>query len=196
VVRVVEEHEAVVALGCVGHDRLRPPLPDHPCEVAPQRLVDLDRPVGAAEEHALLGPERVGGGLLLGPADAGDVLARHGGVEAAAVAVGDAHDGHLAAAGRPGGDEPAGAEVGVVGVGADDQRARRDGTAAHEVGVRGGGGHARALPTRQQVPHVPGLVEAHDPAPTVPGGRDAGDRAVVGREPDRPLLAETRRPRR
>ena len=97
VVRVVEVDEAVVALGRVGDHGLRPPLADDPGEVAPQRLVDLHRTVGPAEEHALLRAERVGGGLLLGAADAGHVLARHGGVEAAAVAVGDAHDGDLAA---------------------------------------------------------------------------------------------------
>ena len=108
--------------GRAGQHPLRPHLPDHPADVAAQVEGELQPAVGIAEEadvgHADLG----GGGPLLGLAQRAHLVAR-GVVEPAGVAVGDDAVGDLGAGGGPGGDGAGAAEVDVVGVGEDAQRA-------------------------------------------------------------------------
>ncbi|CAA9334390.1 MAG: hypothetical protein AVDCRST_MAG16-1464 [uncultured Frankineae bacterium] len=179
VVRVVQEHEAVVALRGVRHDDLRTDLADGSRQLPAQLAVSGHEAVGPAQEAAVLGAQGLRGSPLLGAPERGDVRARHRGVEAAAVAVGDAQDGDRAALRGPPRDQAAGPVVGVVGVRADDQGTGR--------GVHGG-----PLPPGEQVADVPGLVEADQAPPAVPRCGEPRDRAVVGGEPDRPLLAEHR----
>ena len=129
----------VVALWRRHEHALRLDLADHPADVAAQLQARHELAVGIAEKPDVVNPDPLGRLGLLGAAHAGDLVAREVEVEAAGVAVGaDAVD-DLDAGVRPGRDGPGRAEVDVVRVRGDDERALN-----FFVGHRCGG-HARHL---------------------------------------------------
>ena len=94
---------------------------DLPADVAAQLLGRLELAVGVAEVGHVVHPEHLAGCALLGLADAGDLAAGDGGVEAAGVAVGADAVGDLDAGLGEQRHRAAGAEVDVVRMGGHDE---------------------------------------------------------------------------
>jgi len=115
--------EVVGAVGVLADQQIGAPLADLAGHVAADLARVLDLAVGIAQELHARDAERAGGVALLVGADDGQPLGRHRAVTRPLVAVGDDDIGDLAAVLDQLGHGAARAELGVVGVRGDDQRA-------------------------------------------------------------------------
>ncbi len=139
VIGMGDERVAVrAALRVLGDHQVRPEAADLAHDVAPQVEAGLQVAVRVAEVHDLADAQHVRGGALLGDAGGGQLLRRHRWVLGALAAIGGDHVVDARARGGQGGDGRRGAELGVVGVAEDDERAlqRRDQLVAFQVGHR------------------------------------------------------------
>ena len=126
VVGMTGEDPVPAPLRGLAEDDLGPHLADDPGERGPQRDPDLQATVREAQEPDVVDTHGGRCGPLLGLAQGGGTVPTDVVGHLAGVAVGHDGVGHRAAGRRQAGHGARGAEVDVVGVGADDQGAGRD----------------------------------------------------------------------
>src|SRR5215470_6450746 len=132
--------EALRAEGIVDEHDVRPVAAERAHDVAQEGTRVLELTVGIAEHDQVLHAHEVGGRALLARAALRELIGRERAIRGAGVAVGAKHVGHLATGGDPLGDDAAGADLRVVGMGEDDH-----GTFGYfrdELELARSGGHA------------------------------------------------------
>src|SRR5215813_3078568 len=115
--------EALRAEGIVDEHGVRPVAAERADDVAQEGARVLELAVGIAVHDQVLHAHEVGGRALLARAALRELIGRERAIGGAGVAVGAQHVGHLAAGGDPLGDDAAGADLRVVGMGEDDHGA-------------------------------------------------------------------------
>ena len=129
--------EAAHTVRIVDEDGVRPIAAERADDVAEELARVLETAVRMTEHHHVLHAHEVGRRALLARAALRELIGRERAIGGAGVAVGAEHVGHLAAGGDPLGDDAAGADLRVVGMGEDDHGAFRN--LGHELELAGRG---------------------------------------------------------